>query len=96
MINSLEISVICWARPYLAPVPGLGVASNLNDPLSQGLPKLSQPGLEMSNSLKDPYIICIARGSPKLPQPGPGVANSPIDLYVICVTDTRPDPPLGP
>lgn len=51
--------------------PGLELASNLNDLHSQGLPKSPQPGPELSISLNEPYIMCMARGSPKLPQPGP-------------------------
>lgn len=43
--------------------PGVEVSSNLNDPYSQGLPKLPQPESEIPNSLNDPYIISIARGS---------------------------------
>lgn len=44
---------------------GRGVASNLNDLYSQGLPMLPQPGQEIPNNLNDPYIISIARGLPK-------------------------------
>lgn len=56
-------------------VTRLEVASNLNDPYSQA-PNTSTRD---SNSLSDPYIICVARGSPKLSQE-PEMANSPKDF----------------
>jgi hypothetical protein len=49
VINSLVVWVISRARPHQAPTTRLEVASNLNDPYGQGVPKLPQPGLEILN-----------------------------------------------
>lgn len=86
---------ICWASHIKLLLPGLEVASNLNDSYRQEFPKLPQPGPEISNSLNDFYIICIARGFPKLPQPGPEMANSTNDLYAIYMTKATSVPSLS-
>ena len=75
---------------------GSEVASNIiNDPDSQGLPKLLQSRSEKPKSLDALYIICVPRGSYKLPQAGLQVANSPNELDAICMTEPKPDTFLG-
>lgn len=70
------------------------MASILNDPYRQEIPKIPQPGLERPNSLNDLHIIYIVRRSLKLSQPGLEVINRLNDLYATHMTKTRPDPSL--
>ena len=42
---------------HIKPQPGPEVASNLNDPYSQGFPTVPQPGPEVANRPNDLYTV---------------------------------------